>query len=194
MVGGASVANKSISDIDLIEDSAKKAQLVSGVLFRVFTVLFWLSIIAFSAISILMVISGIEDYSSGRQKVGPASFAKMLLEALLICGIILIIKRSFGDIAQGNSPFSRLQAKRLRIVAVLLLAHALLTTIVSPGILSVAGTGEATVGVAIGAVAGEADKLIPINAGDIVLAVVLFCAALIVEYGSLLQQLSDDTL
>ncbi|HJF66388.1 MAG TPA: hypothetical protein K8U77_09795, partial [Slackia equolifaciens] len=72
--------------------------------------------------------------------------------------------------------------------------HALLTTIVSPGILSVAGTGEATVGVAIGAVAGEADKLIPINAGDIVLAVVLFCVALIVEYGSLLQQLSDDTL
>ena len=194
MVGGASVANKSISDIDLIEDSAKKAQIVSGVLFRVFTVLFWLSIIAFSAISILMVISGIEDYSSGRQKVGPASFAKMLLEVLLICGIILIIKRSFGDIAQGNSQFSRLQAKRLRIVAVLLLAHALLTTIVSPGILSIAGTGEATVGVAIGAVAGEADKLIPINAGDIVLAVVLFCAALIVEYGSLLQQLSDDTL
>ncbi len=120
---------------------------------------------------------------------------KMALEFVLMLFVVAALKSSFRDVSKGQSPFTKAQSQRLKIIGVLLLVHAALVTMSSPAILDVAGMGESRLGLAVGPTVANTDpRLIPINVGDIVLAIVLFCAALIVEYGSLLQKLSDDTL
>ena len=82
----------------------------------------------------------------------------------------------------------------MKIAACFQVLHAVVTALLSPAFYIAIGLGDAALGATVGMSPTEANmRFIPINMGDIVLAIVLFCAALIVEYGSLLQQLSDDT-
>ena len=182
-------------EISAIESTLAKAQTVSRMLHRVFSAVFWFGTVSYVIILISMVINGVSNYYDTGIASFFVAFLKVALEFLLVLFAIRIMTNSFQDLAMGKSPFTRSQSTRLRIMAVVLLVHALLTTVLSPAILGIAGLDGAVVGLATGSAPVEAAaRIIPINVGDIVLAVVLFCAALIVEYGSLLQQLSDDTL
>ena len=182
-------------EIGAIENALGKAQTVSRVLYRVFTIVFWLGLVSCVAIIVTIVANGAINYFDVNAVSFLVSLSKAALEALLVLLIIQIMRSGFRDIALGKSPFTQSQASRLRIVALLLIIHALLTTFSSPAILGIAGLNGAVIGLATCSAPVEAAaRIIPINVGDIVLAIVLFCAALIVEYGSLLQKLSDDTL
>lgn len=142
-----------------------------------------------------MLANGVVDYESGHLVQDCVYFARACLETIVTILIILVLRDMLRDIASGESPFALYQARRLRFIAILQIAHAIVTAIGSPAFLKVIGLGDATLGATIGSASIDgAAHFIPINAGDIVLAIVLFCAALIVEYGSLLQKLSDDTL
>lgn len=158
-------------------------------------VAFWLILVASIAIFFLMLTNGVVDFSS--KMAAPSLFAsiKFLLEMLTIGVITWVLKAMFCDMAKGISPFNTIQSRRLKIASILMLLHAACVASTSPAFLSILGLDELLLGASIGPASAEgAMRFIPINAGDIVLAIVLFCAALIVEYGSLLQKLSDDAL
>ena len=186
---------KTLDEIEAIEVSAKRVQTMSKYLARLFLVAFWLILVASIAIFFLMLTNGIVDFSS--KMAAPSLFAsiKFLLEMLTIGVITWVLKAMFCDMAKGISPFNTIQSRRLKIASILMLLHAACVASTSPAFLSILGLDELLLGASIGPASAEgAMRFIPINAGDIVLAIVLFCAALIVEYGSLLQKLSDDTL
>ncbi|MFD0702112.1 hypothetical protein DMP06_08565 [Slackia equolifaciens] len=184
-----------MNEIDAIEASSVKVQRVSRVLHSGFAAIYYFSTICFIFLIVAMAAWGISDLESGILVPFCMSLAKVIFEAVVALFLIGVAKSVFGSIGMGLSPFSTVIAKRLRIAALLMVIHAVFSLIISPAFMSIAGLGEAAIGVAIGSAPSEATaRFIPINVGDIVLAVVLFCAALIVEYGSLLQQLSDDTL
>ena len=184
-----------MNEIDAIEASSKRIQIIAGYLLHIFTVLFWMTAIALGIVSFYMLFQGVHDYSSGALIPAVSAVCKYALEMTIALIVIWIMKSMFGEMSHGAAPFSSAQAHRLRAAAVLLLLHALVEAVNSPAFLMVIGLGDAALGATIGSASAEgAARFIPINAGDIVLAIVLFCAALIVEYGSLLQKLSDDTL
>lgn len=184
-----------LGEVEVIAASARKVQKAARVLNRAFSVIFWLTLCFTFLMLIAMIAQGIVDFSSSTCVPLFSSCIRFSLEMLVALVMIWILKAMFRDIACGVSPFSQLQAKRLRLTGVLQIAHAVFIAVSSPAVIQVLGFENAAFGVTIGSASAEgAMRFIPVNAGDIVLAVVLFCAALIVEYGSLLQQLSDDTL
>lgn len=184
-----------VNEINAIGKSLKRVQKFSRIASRFFRMLFWLAASAYLAVFVFMSVNGIVDYGPVRVVPLIASLVKIGFELFASLFMIWVLKSIFCDIASGASPFTSRQAKRLRVAGVLSLIHAFVCAISSPAFLVTMGLEGAALGATIGSASAEgAMRFIPVNAGDIVLAVVLFCAALIVEYGSLLQQLSDDTL
>lgn len=183
-----------MNELDAIETAAERVRKVSRVLSGVFTVVFYGAVALFVAILILSIYTVTVSQAESAVAVLSAG-VRIVFESFVVIFTIWVMRAVFLDIAKGQSPFTEAQAGRLRIAAVLQGAHAVFVTLTSPAIINALGLSEAVFGISIGASsAATSMRFIPINVGDIVLAIVLFCAALIVEYGSLLQKLSDDTL
>ena len=184
-----------LSEIAAIEAAAKRLSSRAELLRKLFSVLLVATCALYLMAFLAMLLTGVKDYSTNNSISVCIALAKIALETATAVFLVWVLRAIFRDISEGASPFSLRQANRLRIAAVLWLIHAVLTAVISPAFLTALGLGDAAVGATVGMTPSEANmRFIPINAGDIVLAIVLFCAALIVEYGSLLQKLSDDTL
>lgn len=183
-----------MSDIEQIELSAGRLRVIAKNLHWVFTGLFAMVIVATILVFALTIADALRNRSSEALTQIVSANMKLILEAAIALIVTWILRTIFAEISKGKPPFSFVQARRLKIAGGLFLAHAVFVAVFSPAILSIAGFDDLVVGAAVGATsASSAMHFIPINMGDIVLAIVLFCAVLIVEYGSLLQQLSDDT-
>lgn len=182
-----------MNEIDAIEFSARRIQKVSRIFARIIAVLFWAAA-AIMVFILLLLALGLGDEGSSLVQTASACI-KYALEAVVTLLLLWVFKSFFRDMGMGLSPFTFAQSRKLKWAAALQIAHAILVTVTSPAILNVMGLDDAVLGVSVGAASVEtAIRFVPVNVGDIVLAIVLFCAALIVEYGSLLQKLSDDTL
>lgn len=181
-----------MNEIEAIDTSAAKVTKVSQLLYGFFVVLLVGILVATGAILAFTLCSGaVQDNVISIA----SSCLKMVLESSVLFFMVWVLLSIFKDISKGSSPFTRRQARRLRIAALLQIAHAAFSAVMSPVVLEIMGFEAVALGAMVGSSSTEGmARFIPINVGDIVLAVVLFCAALIVEYGSLLQQLSDDTL
>lgn len=178
-----------MDDVERITLAAKKLKTISQVIEGFFCVFLLFSIAAMAVVSGSMITQLFDNYQIDTA----TALAKFAFEATIVLFMVWVFKKIFSDMAKGVSPFTLVQAKRLKMAALLQVLHAIFVTVVSP-VVSNALLNGAMLGASIaGASATMTDRIIPINMGDIVLAIVLFCAALIVEYGSLLQQLSDDT-
>lgn len=197
VVGGPreGVIESGMTEIDAIEHASDKIKRVASVLFYAFTIVFWVALVAQCAVAILMVINGATNYPSESASAALMGLLSFGVSAVVTLFMIWVLAKIFQDMSKGLSPFSLKQARRLRFASALQIIHAIYSTVASPAFLQVFGLDEMAIGATLGIASVEAgSRFIPINAGDIVLAIVLFCAALIVEYGSLLQKLSDDTL
>ena len=184
-----------MNEIDEIERASLKVQFAAKVLNKLFLTAFLIALVLSLVFLMLTIEKGIEDFSSNRIPSYAIAIGKIGFELFLMLFMLWVPASIFRDISRGESPFTSAQANRLKIAAILLVFHSLFSLLMSPAILNVAGLDGAVVGLAVGSASSEvSDRIVPINVGDIVLAIVLFCAALIVEYGSLLQKLSDDTL
>lgn len=95
----------------------------------------------------------------------------------------------FSDAANGNSPFTLEQVKRLRIIAVMLVLYAVFEFLISASTpfmqmdqwnSGYAATGENTI--------------IAINFAPFIAAAVVFAFSFVFKYGVLLQEFSDETL
>lgn len=182
------------NETEAIDRSAANLRNAARILYWIFSIVFWIVLAGLSLVLLLIIASTVNDFESSKLVQIAASSSKYVLEAAIILFMIWIARLIFRDIKAGGSPFSRTEARRIKAAALLQLLHAAFVSLTSPAILNAVGFQDVAVGAAIGATSvTSAMRFIPINMGDIVLAIVLFCAALIVEYGSLLQQLSDDT-
>ena len=111
-------------------------------------------------------------------------FSTALITCLFLAITLFITGRIFWDISRDCSPFSMKHVKKLKLIAKLLVILTLLKPIcraVSTLLFSSWG--------------GESEMmLISFDIGTLVFAAVLYCLALIFEYGAELQQQADETL
>lgn len=109
-------------------------------------------------------------------------YATSVVVMVMIC---LTLIKVFSDTSKGESPFTMLQVRRLRLVSVALLAYAILEFAMScnavwmqEGWMNVSANGEVAT----------------MNLFPLVAAAVVFAFSFVFKYGVLLQEFSDETI
>lgn len=114
----------------------------------------------------------------------------MFFSGLLSSIVLRIASSVFLDTSKGKSPFNMKQVKRIRIAALVLLLKALLQTVLSESFISLMTLDRFQ----FGYVTPIIEKgVIPIDGGGLVWAIIFLCLSFVFEYGTKLQQQSDDT-
>ena len=134
----------------------------------------------------IMAISVSSPESLGN--VHPVSAATMIgyvFSYVVMAVICITLIKIFSDASKGHSPFTMLQVKRLRLVAGMLLAYAVLEFLVtySASFLPGGWIGSSANGAAI-----------TIDFFTIVAAAVIYAFSFVFKYGVLLQEFSDDAI
>ena len=107
-----------------------------------------------------------------------------------LCGVAMAMTcitliKIFSDTSKGQSPFTMLQVRRLRLVAISLLSYAVLEFgMTCSAAFMKQGWMDASVGGAFPT----------LNLFPIIAAAVVFAFSFVFKYGVLLQELSDETL
>lgn len=109
--------------------------------------------------------------------------------AATVC-VMTVLLRSFDDIAALRSPFSRRQAKRFRLAGVLMVVKFVLLLVASVLPTVALQVGEVSFGFPA---VSDAPGSPVLDFSSLLWAVVLFGLSYIFQYGTLLQELSDDT-
>lgn len=156
---------------------------VLEVFFFLLAAFFGVSAIVFSVMGVVALASGqvtslAEGVNGAFSVMDLFVYAAMLMLAGLIC----------RDMAKGESPFTIKQANRIRIIAWLLLAYALLEAFLPTGVLLYQSYGGGAYGIEHNATFSPSIKV-----GSIIVATVFFFLSSIFKYGVKLQELSDDT-
>ena len=152
--------------------------------FAVAMLLIWAALVVLSA-------------SGGFDGDGAASFSMNVGTLLYVSVIILVtalflrtLSSIFAGVVKGESPFNRLQVKKMRLLGYLLVAKALVEAVFSMGSSLFAQLGGWDVMVIDAGVLAE--SVLYIDGGSLFMAAVLICLSVVFEYGALLQRLSDD--
>ncbi|MCL2083839.1 MAG: DUF2975 domain-containing protein [Oscillospiraceae bacterium] len=103
-----------------------------------------------------------------------------ILSAAVMPAILFVASFIFKDISRGTTPFTTINANRLRVISLLLLA---LSIVIPPLKMLLTMIFFTSV-----------RAFFSISIGQIVCAVMFVCLALIFEYGAELQRESDETL
>lgn len=176
-----------------IESSLKRVEKISKFVYYLFTVFFWLYLILLVAGAGLGLASLL--FLHGDSAGFSSSWLDLLTFAVTGVPNLLIVKtiaNIFRDIGKGNSPFSKQQVRRIRWIAIFILIGALIDFLLSTPIVT-ALTNEIMSFGYVSHVAMQ-NNFVSINLSAVFMALVLFCLSLAFEYGTLLQQLSDETL
>lgn len=120
---------------------------------------------------------------------GLSMAVSVLSIAATVC-VMTVLLRSFDDIAALRSPFSRRQAKRFRLAGVLMVVKFVLLLVASVLPTVALQVGEVSFGFPA---VSDAPGSPVLDFSSLLWAVVLFGLSYIFQYGTLLQELSDDT-
>lgn len=164
------------------KEVCKLINLVTKIVFVIFC-FYWLSVL-------IMVVFG-ESFSKGTLDLASVNIFQLALyiaHGLVIAFLLVIFAGIFGGVAKGESPFTMLQVKKLRLIAVLLLIYALLDIAVASNssLLQFNGVNS-------GYVPTGDNTIIPINLVPIFGAAVVYAFSFVFKYGVLLQEFSDET-
>lgn len=118
------------------------------------------------------------------------SSSSSLIGSLLVLLLLVLCTLLFRDLSKGLPPFSRRQAKRLRVAAYGVLAFGILQMLASPELHQLLGTFEAPV-----VYDSPSNRFVQANIQIWPFFVSFFVWALayVFEYGILIQDLSDNT-
>ena len=108
-----------------------------------------------------------------------------VLCGIAMAAICITLIKIFSDTSKGHSPFTMLQVKRLRLIAISLLAYGVLEFVMT---CSAAFMNQGWAGSSAGSVSPT------LNFFPLVAAAVVFAVSFVFKYGILLQKLSDETL
>lgn len=128
-------------------------------------------------------------FSHGASEFDYFKIALCIAYGVVVSTMFIVFVGLFSDVVKGNSPFTMLQVKRLRIIASVLLIYALLDAVMTnaPMLLQANGVlaGYAPMG---------GNAIVAFNFAPLVAAAVVFAFSFVFKYGVLLQEFSDETL
>jgi hypothetical protein len=101
-------------------------------------------------------------------------------------GIVVLVLR---DISQGETPFSKKQSKRVRLIAYLMFARVVLEVLLF--VVIAAFYPDALTSLSY-YVSGSSALTVSFDFEALISAIVCYCISLAFEYGALLQRDSDD--
>ncbi|WP_251212740.1 DUF2975 domain-containing protein [Adlercreutzia murintestinalis] len=107
-----------------------------------------------------------------------------------IIAILYCVMKIFAEAEKGR-PFERSQVLRLRVISVLLVLFALIELVFGIDFYGGIVIAGYEIGVAGGDVSPTPTSFV--NIGALFFAVAIYCVSFIFRYGSLLQEMSDDT-
>lgn len=173
--------DKNVQETERLLAKASKACKIINIIMKVvvvFLCLWWLVSIGVMVGS--LAIPGFSD--------NPVTIVTLL--GYVLCGIAMVaicvtLIKIFSDSSKGLSPFTMLQARRLKTLAVELLIYAALEF----GLTCAASMSQQ--GWMNGSTSGVSPTL---NLFPFVAAAVIFAFSFVFKYGVLLQKLSDETL
>lgn len=180
------------SDLVEVKGSLDKIKKISKTIYILLMVAFALCLV-FCLIVVFSFIASLFGHATLiTSSQSPLEYVSLIIAIVIFASMLAVASRMFSDVANGDSPFTLIRVKRLRIIAWFLLAYAFLQAILSPGFATVLQLGGLDVGYRVVDSAHEAS--ITINFGALVSSIGLFAFALIFKYGVLLQEFSDETL
>ncbi len=110
-------------------------------------------------------------------------------QGVSIAAMLIVFIKILSDVSKGESPFTMMQVKRLRMIAGLLLLYGFLDFAVS------LNTAAAQLsGLDAGYISVSGNAIVFLNFSPLIAAAVVFAFSFVFKYGVLLQELSDDTL
>lgn len=123
------------------------------------------------------------------QDVSLSSLIVYILHGLIVLVICFSLIKIFSDSAKGESPFTMIQVKRLRIIAAMLVLYSVTEFAVSFGaaFMKVDGLG-------FGYAALNSNPMVTYNLAPIIAAIALLAFSSVFKYGVLLQEFSDETI
>lgn len=178
-------------DVNETEVSLARLRKVAKVISVAFKIVFVVYCFVWLAIIVLFGVLAFFPELLGISSSGVLPFVMCIVFGLLIGTLIRIATLVFVDVAKGESPFTKRQVKRIRWVAIIFLAYAVIEMVFPSGQASLVQEGSLHVGYSV---ASETSDSIYINPGMLGAAIIFYCLSLVFEYGTLLQQLSDETL
>ncbi|MEC4176246.1 hypothetical protein VIN30_07270 [Adlercreutzia sp. R7] len=119
-----------------------------------------------------------------------SAFIYVAFHGLLIVAFLYLMVRIFAEVGYGSPPFSEKQANRLRLIAILALAFAILELVYTA---SMSYSIIPEVGYSIGINDAYPADSINLNVGMLAFSAIMYSLSALFRYAALLQQLSDDT-
>lgn len=119
----------------------------------------------------------------------PLNVVFCLAYGAIVAIMFSIFIAMFSDASKGESPFTMVQVRRLRLISAMLLLYVVVDSIASLGI---PFTQVNSVDLGYASVTGN--TIIPINFAPIIAAAVVFAFSFVFKYGVLLQEFSDDAI
>lgn len=147
---------------------------------------------------VMMVVAGIAYL--GLIGDGSPSFSLLDLVPLVSIGVLYLallftIVHILKDVTCGMSPFAQVQVRRMKFLAVLVLAYGVLEAVLSTMFSGVIIMDDVVnLGFVSSAENSRTDPLVSINVGVFIVAAVIFCLASVFEYGVELQKQTDEVL
>lgn len=129
----------------------------------------------------------------GASIVAPSGILGILSRVLAVVVVIIllvILSGAFKDVSELQSPFNVKQARRIRVMGIILVINVVVeavSSIYSPVVSELAD-------VAAGFVSSPVTTNLHIDVMSLVAAIVCFCLSYLFRYGVLLQWLQDETL
>lgn len=108
--------------------------------------------------------------------------------------IFWFLEGIFEDIAKEESPFSKKQSKRLKLIALLSLLIVVVDLIIQALLMDYSYIVQLNPGVEVGYVGPQRQALFHIDVKSLVGAMVFYCLSKLFDYGTCIQSLSDETL
>ena len=172
----AAEAEKSL---DKIKGICKVLNVVMRTLF-VILLIFW----CISTGSMIFSLMGPEPANG----IGPLNVALCFAYGAVIAVMFFMFIGMFSDVSKESSPFTLSQVKRLRMIALMLLAYALLdfAGAYNSALLQLDTLNS-------GYITANSSAIVMVNFAPFIAAAVVFAFSFVFKYGVLLQEFSDDT-
>lgn len=183
------ISKASESEVALVR--LKKTARIISVGFRVGLIVYCLIWIALAGFFAVLAFS--PGAVSDSAAIGFRPLILCLVFGFLIAVLLRIATLVFDDVSKGESPFSKRQVKRIRWASFIFLAYAVVEMFFPQGHSSLVQDSDLYVGYWISSNSTGSAPM-SINLGMLGAAIIFYCLSLVFEYGTLLQQLSDETL
>lgn len=120
------------------------------------------------------------------------SFLALFLSIITGAVALFVLISVAEDIAKGSSPFTLTQARRIKVIGILLLISVVLKLFIPTGSVDFLETDAIEFGFVPRAY-GNGTPTTTIDISTFITAIICFFLSYVFKYGALLQRLSDDT-